>query len=101
MKTIVTKHDVLDEKWRTMNPRHCPVRLIAGDGVSVGACWHYLVEGVCPSHGRIYREAIRTISLADQADAAERQAADRRAAYLIAGVAIIVAAGVAIAGLMW
>jgi hypothetical protein len=41
------------------------------------------------------------MSLADQADAAERQAADRRAAYLIAGVTIIVAAGVAAVGLMY
>ena len=53
----------------------------------------------CREHRR--HTVLRTMSLADQADAAERQAADRRAAYLIAGVAIIVAAGVAIAGLMW
>jgi hypothetical protein len=50
---------------------------------------------------RARKAAMRTMSLADQADAAERHAADRRAAWLIAGVAILCAAVVAIAGLMW
>ena len=48
----------------------------------------------CRDHRR--HTVLRTMSLADQKDAAERQAA-----YLIAGLAIIVAAVVAIAGLMW
>ena len=34
------------------NPRNCPVNIRAGDGVYVGACWHYLPDGkTCPSHG--------------------------------------------------
>lgn len=33
-------------------PKHCPVKLRAGDGVSVGPCWHYLIDGqTCPVHG--------------------------------------------------
>ena len=33
-------------------PRHCPVRLRAGDGVPVGPCWHFLKDGkTCPQHG--------------------------------------------------
>lgn len=38
--------------FEKMNPRHCPVRLRAGDGVAVGPCYHYLAdEKTCPVHG--------------------------------------------------
>lgn len=46
--------DVLSEVWRRANPNHCPVVLRTGDGDNAGACWHFLREGVCPDHGRIY-----------------------------------------------
>lgn len=41
------------KEFEKMNPHHCPVRLRAGDGVSVGPCWYYLKDGVCPVHGLV------------------------------------------------
>lgn len=52
--TLSTTLEVVGEPWRKINSKHCPVKLRTGDGVSVGACWHYLINGVCPAHGRIY-----------------------------------------------
>ena len=46
--------EIFSEQWRKMQPHHCPVVLRTGDGKSVGACWHYLRDGVCPDHGQIY-----------------------------------------------
>ncbi len=54
MHRLIALSDVVSEKWRAMNPRHCPVVLRDGDGKSVGACWHYLIDGECPAHGKIY-----------------------------------------------
>lgn len=51
---LCTTLEVVGESWRKTNSKHCPVKLRTGDGVSVGACWHYLIGGVCPAHGRIY-----------------------------------------------
>ena len=35
-----------------MFPKNCPVNVQTGDGVFVGACWHYLDDGrTCPVHG--------------------------------------------------
>ncbi len=55
LDSLVVLGEVVSETWRTANPRHCPVVLRDGDGKSVGACWHYLRDGVCPSHGQIYQ----------------------------------------------
>jgi len=51
---LVVLREVVSETWRKANPRHCPVVIRDGDGKSVGACWHYLRDGACPSHGQIY-----------------------------------------------
>lgn len=56
-----SKGEVLSEIWRKANPRHCPVVLRDGEGKSVGACLHYLREGVCPTHGKIYDHNNRSI----------------------------------------
>ena len=53
-QVLVTKDEVMRGQWRHMNPRNCPVIERTGDGDSVGACWFYLKDGVCPRHGRIY-----------------------------------------------
>lgn len=45
--------ELVGELWRKQNPNNCPVLLRDGDGKSVGACWYYLKDGVCPQHGRI------------------------------------------------
>ncbi len=52
----MSKREFVGEAWIKFNPRHCPIRLRDGDGKSVGACTHYLKDGVCPQHGRIYSE---------------------------------------------
>ncbi len=40
-----------------LNPKTCPVLCFTGDGVPVGACWHYMADGqTCPSHGKIREE---------------------------------------------
>ena len=57
MGRLVTTMEVLSEKWRSDNPHHCPVVLRDGDGKSVGACWHYLKNGACPTHGTIYLDS--------------------------------------------
>lgn len=54
LKLLVVRREVVSEIWRKQNPRHCPVVLRDGDGKSVGACWYYLRDGVCPAHGQIY-----------------------------------------------
>jgi hypothetical protein len=54
VQRVVVLREVVSETWRTANPRNCPVVLRDGDGKSVGACWHYLRSGACPSHGQIY-----------------------------------------------
>lgn len=54
LQRLVVLREVVSETWRKANPRHCPVVLRDGDGKSAGACWHYLRDGVCPSHGQIY-----------------------------------------------
>ena len=54
LQRLVVLREVVSETWRKANPRHCPVVLRDGDGKSVGACWYYLRDGVCPSHGQIY-----------------------------------------------
>jgi hypothetical protein len=56
---LFVRREVVSETWRTANPRHCPVVLRDGDGKSVGACWHYLRDGACPSHGQIYEHNAR------------------------------------------
>ena len=36
--------------------RNCAVREHAGDGTSVGRCWHWVGEAlVCPRHGNVAR----------------------------------------------
>ena len=54
VQRVVVRREIVSETWRTANPRHCPVLLRDGNGKSVGACWHYLRDGACPSHGQIY-----------------------------------------------
>lgn len=57
---LVTKKKVCGEAWRTCNPHNCPVREYTADGLNVGACWRYLVQGACEVHGQIYEfEAMR------------------------------------------
>jgi len=56
IRQLVTTHEVVGETWRSLHPRHCPVRLRDGDGKSVGACHHYLHDNTCPDHGIIYQE---------------------------------------------
>jgi hypothetical protein len=46
--------DVVGEKWRILNPNHCPIVLRDGDGKSAGACYYHLNNGICPQHGKIY-----------------------------------------------
>lgn len=36
-----------------INPDSCPIRERTGDGVSVGRCWSYCKDGVCPRHGDV------------------------------------------------
>jgi len=48
--------EMVGEAWRKQNPHHCPVKLRDGDGKSVGACWYYLRDGICPTHGKIYEQ---------------------------------------------
>jgi hypothetical protein len=38
------------------NDRNCPVRERTADGVSVGRCWYFCPEGVCPRHGDVSKE---------------------------------------------
>lgn len=35
------------------NPNNCSVIERTADGESVGPCWYYLKDGVCPRHGRV------------------------------------------------
>ncbi len=45
------EYEICVEFERTCS-HNCPVRLRAGDGCSVGPCWHYLKDGkTCPVHG--------------------------------------------------
>jgi hypothetical protein len=52
-------------------PNNCPIRERTGDGVSVGRCWCYCPDDVCPRHGDVsealkrYRE---TNQLTDEHD---------------------------------
>jgi len=55
IRRLVTNREVLSKTWRLDYPDHCPVRLRDGDGINVGACHHYLHNGICPDHGQIYQ----------------------------------------------
>ena len=55
IRRLVTNREVVSKEWRLNWPSHCPVRLRDGDGINVGACYHYLHNGVCPDHGQIYQ----------------------------------------------
>jgi hypothetical protein len=33
-------------------PNNCNVMEKTADGVSVGRCWFYLRDGICPRHGK-------------------------------------------------
>ena len=54
MAKIITTLEMVGEYWREFHPNHCPVKLRDGDGKSVGACWYYLRDGRCETHGSIY-----------------------------------------------
>ena len=58
MSNLITKLEVVGKKWIEMHSHNCPVLLRDGDNKSVGACWYYLKNGVCPSHGVIYESEI-------------------------------------------
>lgn len=48
----------INEALSRLNPKTCPVLEYTGDGVPVGACWHYMPDGcTCPTHGKIREEA--------------------------------------------
>ena len=32
---------------------NCAIRQRTADGVSVGRCWHWLKDGICPLHGDV------------------------------------------------
>jgi hypothetical protein len=64
IRRLVTNREVMSKTWRSNHPNHCPVRLRTGDGINVGACYHYLNSnpdqlGVCPDHGQIYQATFK------------------------------------------
>lgn len=67
MKKLITTEEVSGQAWRDFSPNNCPIILKDGDGKSAGACWHYLHDGKCPSHGQIYEtEAVIELTWTDK-----------------------------------
>jgi hypothetical protein len=64
MNKPVTNLEVVLQEWREQWPINCPVKLKDGNGRSVGACWHGLKNGVCPSHGKIYESKVEEMDFA-------------------------------------
>ena len=67
------------------SPNNCPIRERTADGISVGRCYFYCPDDVCPRHGNVhdelehYRDTGRltdeTLDLSDEMRAHVRQAA--------------------------
>jgi len=43
----------INEEYRRLFPRNCPIIEVDGDGKEVGTCTYYKPKGVCPIHGRL------------------------------------------------
>ena len=54
-----------------INPYACAVRERTADGVSVGRCYHHIVNGRCPRHGdvvEVQKLYVETGKLTDERD---------------------------------
>jgi hypothetical protein len=43
-------------EWQEQWPHNCPVIEHTADNISVGICWFYLKDNVCPRHGFIRKK---------------------------------------------
>lgn len=43
-------------EWQKQWPHNCPVIEHTADNISVGICWFYLKDNVCPRHGLIRKK---------------------------------------------
>ncbi len=46
----------INKIYSKLSPNNCAVRLFAGDGKPVGPCAHFIKDGVCPTHGRVFSD---------------------------------------------
>ena len=54
--------EFVSEEQQVASPNNCAIRERTAEGVSVGRCWFYLKDGICPRHGDVKTPAQKNAS---------------------------------------